>query len=114
MTKAPIKEAVIDIQVDELDIPVDKLNFDLSDFALVSDIRTTEMAVSMGGEKVQTQSSQHHLGYRHETESGKDIAQIIKRGVAISRLTPYKDWESFLMSAKGVWRQYLDVLPGAM
>ena len=114
LTKAPIKEAVIDIQVAELDIPVDKLKFDLSGFGLVSDIRTTEMALSMGGEEVQTQSSRHHLGFRHETESGKEIAQVTKRGVAISRLAPYKDWESFLMLAKGVWCQYLGVLPDAI
>ena len=113
LTKAPIKEAVIDIQVAELDIPVDKLNFELSGFTLVSDIRTTETALSMGGEKVQTQSSQYHLGYRQETESGKDIAQVTKRGVALSRLTPYEDWESFLKLAKSVWRQYMDMLPGA-
>ena len=113
LTKAPIKEAIIDIQVSDIDVPVDKLNLDPSGFTLVSEIRSAEMELSMGGEKIQTQSSQFHLGYRYESKSGKDIAQVTKRGVALSRLTPYKDWESFLKVAKDLWSQYTNALPGA-
>ena len=97
----------------DIDVPVDKLDFDLSGFTLVSEIRSTKTELSMGGKKIQTQSSQIHLGYRYESKSGKDIAQVTKRGVALSRLAPYKDWESFLKEAKDLWSQYTNTLPGA-
>lgn len=111
---APIKEALIDIRVtsavdldslkqvhkliidrypEKKDIQVKTIGFDFS--------KNKEMAASHDLEII---------GYRYETEDGRNILQLKVDGFTFSRLEPYEDWESMVNEAKELWEKYTDIM----
>ena len=109
LSKAPIKEAAIEFRVSG-DVNVGDLDFDLNGFAKGTEIQTMELQLELHGPRVEHKESRSHVGYRHEADDGKDIAQVTTSGLTFSRLTPYKDWDTFSSLAKDVWRQYIEVV----
>lgn len=112
-----IKEAVIDIQIDESKRPF------VSDIKSIvnkipgSNIRQDELyefnvqPVVNQVSNVNFQQDAKHVGYKFEDSNSGYIIQIKTSGIGISRLPPYTSWEDFVEYSKNLWSIYKGVLP---
>ncbi|PHJ63603.1 hypothetical protein VF14_12290 [Nostoc linckia z18] len=109
-SRAPITEALIDIQVQlPEEVKLDVLA------QVYSSIQTEypkreEMLVFQGqmiaGASVGATASQSQIGYRTFSNDQKQILQVRLDGFTFSRLAPYDCWETFRDEAKRLWSIY--------
>ncbi|MBE9006332.1 TIGR04255 family protein [Fortiea sp. LEGE XX443] len=109
-SRAPITEALIDIQVQlPQDVKLDVLA------QVYSSIKTKyskreEMLVFQGqmiaGASFGATASQSQIGYRVVSDDQKQILQVRLDGFTFSRLAPYDCWETFRDEAKRLWSIY--------
>lgn len=115
--RAPIAEAVIDIQAN-LD-PAPSLR-DLKAFSktlrqrfpLVHSVNSFAVNFAADAENggMQSNASAAQLGYRLSTESNDRILQVRKQGMSYSHMPPYSSWEQFRGEAQPLWEQYAAAL----
>lgn len=111
--RAPIVEAIIDIQVEVPDAtqtaPVDALAESLRGrYASRLPIHQAQMRLDLDKEGPAAVSNEHSiLGWRFDTEKKDRVLQIRRGGLTYSHLEPYTDWETFRSEAKPVWEEYL-------
>lgn len=112
-TKAPITEALIDIQVE------------LPDGTTVADLARVSIGEEIGypqrrnrfslegqivfGEQVGTSTSQRQVGYDFLSGDERQIVQVRTDGFTLSRLAPYDRWKTFRAEAYRLWELYRDV-----
>lgn len=109
---APIAEAVLDVQVDELEPSA------LNGVSLYTDeaYPTREENVLSGAEiessplGMSTKSVHKMNGYRWTSEDGKQIVQMRSDGFTFSRLSPYDTWESFYAESRRLWLAYVELV----
>ncbi len=112
-TKAPITEALIDIQVT---LPDDVTVGDLARVDIGEDKgypqRRNRFAV-MGeiavGDQIGAVTRQMHVGYDFVSEDERQIVQARQNGYTFSRLAPYDRWETFQEEARRLWDLYRSV-----
>lgn len=115
-SKAPIIEAVIDIQVV---LPSGFSENRLTEFAgtlsskfpIRNNITAIQMQLDSGnadGEKHHLSSSSDKLGYRLSNDINSRVLQLKKTGFTFSHLPPYTNWECFGQDAREYWEQFLD------
>jgi len=117
LRKAPISEALIDIQVnlpdgserDLLDIfcqaikdryPIKKERHEFSG----------QFKMENEGTEPTATASKHFSGYLLTSQDGLEVAQGRLDGFTFSRLYPYQSWEELQSEAKRIWEIYVDCL----
>jgi uncharacterized protein (TIGR04255 family) len=112
LRNAPIREAVIDIQVSPpiaLEL-LEGIGEHLVDAHTKDQIWQASVGVDVGkvshGE-VSTQKSP--IGYRYAFKNAPLILMVYRRGFALSSLTPYPGWEHLIEKAQQLWEIYLKV-----
>ncbi len=120
LSRAPITEALIDIQV----TPKEGLTFE----ALRAGLGTSafgyyakgsiaegllEFSFPAEGKEPQTSSRAAQVGMRFHSNDEKYVAQCRLRGFTLSRLPPYEDWEHLRTEATRIWKVYAERLAPA-
>lgn len=121
LSNAPIKEAVIDIQIN-LDLDLDQLNFDHQSlsarmpegYTKIEPISEAHVAfgINAKGERLFDDKDLGVTGYRAENPKSGFVAQFRKTGLTVSKLSPYENWDSFKNEAKHLWSLYKELMPG--
>lgn len=112
--KAPIKEAIIDIQIDQATASF-KLH-DLEHLGTKAEGYSSRGALHFGrltgrlqaGQFTAT-TQQDQIGYQFVGGDGKHIAGFRLNGFTFSRLSPYQTWEQFRDEARSLWALYREV-----
>lgn len=114
-SRAPIIEAVIDIQVAlPSDFPIAYLS-DLADrlkdeFPIRTKVASFQMQVDANiedGNSSKVTSTQDELGLRLVDNANTRILQLKKTGFSYSHLPPYTDWDHFSKEARGYWELFV-------
>jgi uncharacterized protein (TIGR04255 family) len=103
LPNAPIKEAVVDIQVMEPWPVADLYNGPIAGFKEPVDMFVAEFHIQHEQGEVKHGTSRAHGGYRYESEDGRFIVQIRQQGLVVSRLAPYSYWSELISVAQRVW-----------
>lgn len=114
-SKAPIIEAVIDIQIapqsKELLARLKELADTLKDrFPSQNKLNSVRMHVEHNAEDVEKNKSTttlDEMGIRLVDEPNTRILQLKKTGLTYSHLPPYSDWASFSKEAKEYWELFV-------
>ncbi len=105
--KAPITEAIIDIQVA---LPESTTLELLEDFQKKIPEFSEKQNVTLNKILMQQDNSpnveQIHTGYQFIKEDKKRIVQVAQHGFAYLWLAPYENWEAFSTEAKSKWDIY--------
>jgi uncharacterized protein (TIGR04255 family) len=113
---APIKEALIDIQVAFPEkVTVEALN---SKYARIADQYPKHEALQRGEFGLHNEDSQpttvtigHTIaGYRYSSEDGHRVAQFRVDGFTFSQLEPYNNWKEMKEEATRLWEVYVDAV----
>lgn len=111
---APIHEAIIDIQVmlDEA-VTIEELEKSYSEFSsgypTKKIINHDTVGLLMGGSNPKTTVDRATIGYRFESEDGKNVVQFRTNGFTFSRLKRYETWEDMRDEAYRLWGYYAKV-----
>lgn len=108
--KAPIKEAIIDIQI-ESSPPLALTRFDKPGIPVGYSERRTLMRNQLKGEMheggvLTASATQDAMGYAFVGGEGKNVIQLKVNGFTFSRLAPYQTWEQLRNEAKVLWGVY--------
>lgn len=116
--RAPIAEAVIDIQATYKSSPsvreLETFSRRVQDrFPLVNAINSfaVKFAADAEGGGLQSNATAAQLGYRLATAANDRILQVRKEGMSYSHMPPYTKWEQFLSEAQPLWNLYADAFP---
>ena len=114
LSKAPIKEALIDLQFE----PIVELQ-PLEAFADASKgkfdriVKLWETSIGFeiakGGDST-TSSAKEIIGFRLDSDARKHVVQARTNGFTFSRLAPYEDWEEICGAAREVWKEFVTVV----
>lgn len=116
LSSAPIREALVDFRVrlpadfsqEALRVLANSLH---SEFPKVGPIHQFHGQIEFGDEgPVAIQKGSQLLGYRLESPTGLDVAQIRIDGFTFSRLAPYESWDRMVEDAWVVWERYVEGL----
>ncbi len=118
LSNAPIKEAVIDIQID---FDQDQPNFDYQslskkipeEYTKREPISEAHVALEINtkGESLFNNRDLGITGYRAENPKSGFVVQFRKTGMTVSKLPPYENWNSFKNEAKRLWSLYKETIP---
>ena len=119
LKNAPITEAIIDFRIKPpSDIQVSEfssLTKILQDqYPKVKDIRKFEGRFDFSikkGKALKPSLEETPLGYRYESDDGKNIVQFKIDGLTFSRLKPYTCWDDIFAEAKTLWNLYITKIP---
>jgi|CXWL01.1.fsa_nt_gi uncharacterized protein (TIGR04255 family) len=117
LSNAPIKEAVIDIQIASDQLRVDQLESLIKqmprEYAEIKPITEAymEFGISNKGDSTFNNQSFDIVGYRIENLNSNFIVQFKKTGFSLSKLPPYDKWESFKNEAQELWSIYRNIVP---
>lgn len=113
LSRAPIREAVIDIQFQSATTSEEVAEF-AEAFAVgrgqLSDLWAANIELKAGADGIHQTHTGIHVGKRLNFEDGKHIAQFRTNGFTFSRLPPYETWEVMNASASEVWKSYLEAV----
>lgn len=111
-SKAPITEALLDIQVETPE--------GLTPLALVrcQDPVRDEYPTQRGlkaafahlefGQELSASTRSQDLGYAFVSDDGKQLFQVRTSGFTANRLAPYSSWKDFSNEARRLWKIYLE------
>ncbi|QOJ24697.1 MAG: TIGR04255 family protein [Gammaproteobacteria bacterium] len=118
LSNAPIKEAIIDIQIDldseQSDFDHQSLSAKISgEYTKQEPISEAHVAfeINTKGESVFNNKNLGITGYRAENSKSGYVAQFRKTGMTVSKLSPYENWDSFKNEAKLLWSLYKETIP---
>jgi uncharacterized protein (TIGR04255 family) len=111
-SKAPITEALIDIQVrlpeSTLTEALRSIEVDESRFKSAIPLKHSVFEFRFGPE--QHAGAQHEdRGFIFPSADGKHVLQARRDGFTLSRLAPYDRWETFRDDAKSLWTLYSSI-----
>lgn len=116
LSKAPIKEALIDIQValsddfsvDTLDSCYDRIK---NEYPVHEAIQQQIIGFRNEGNESSKLTFNHNVaGYRYTSSDGACIAQFRQDGFTFSRLAPYDTWEEMKERAEIMWNIYSSIV----
>ncbi|MFZ0255781.1 MAG: TIGR04255 family protein [Gammaproteobacteria bacterium] len=114
LSNAPIKEALIDIQValsgalatEALDSKYERL---ASDYPKHETLQRGEFGLHYSeGQPTKAAISHSLVGYRYTSQDGKHVVQFRRDGYTFSRLEPYHTWEEMKEEAARLWQAYVE------
>jgi uncharacterized protein (TIGR04255 family) len=112
LSKAPIKEALIEIQVVRADnARVEDLlcmhEEIRSEYPIHREQFETRTEIQIQGKVPSTKIASHNLvGYLFDSADRQRVAQARQRGFAFSRLGSYDNWDSLVSDARSLWEVY--------
>lgn len=112
LSNAPIREAVIDIQVSPpIDIRLlEAIGERLTAPHTKDQIWQASVGVDMSNSSSGEMSTQKSpIGYRYAFKDAPFILLSYGRGFALSSLTPYPGWDSLIEKAQQLWEIYLEI-----
>jgi len=115
LSKAPIKEAIIDLQVTlPENIKVESLcaSVQLAKLGYPEENNITEGSVGLMFDENQSFTpniSSKLIGYRYTSEDSTKIVQFRVNGFTFSQLEPYVSWEEMKKEVKQLWDIYINV-----
>ncbi|HEX4341546.1 MAG TPA: TIGR04255 family protein [Polyangiaceae bacterium] len=101
---APITEAVIDFGVQLSADPTAENLGEIRDESYAQRDPVFMGHVQFGSGT--TSATQQALGWRFRSADGPYIYQVRTDGFALSRLTPYENWDNFSSEARRIWDKY--------
>jgi uncharacterized protein (TIGR04255 family) len=113
--KAPIKEAIIDIQIGHSP-SLTLANFENAEIALPQGYEERQKLMmglvrgQLDGGKLTATAKQDQMGYAFVGGEGKHVAQFKVSGFTFSRLAPYQTWEQLRDEAKKLWNSYRQIV----
>jgi uncharacterized protein (TIGR04255 family) len=120
LNNAPIKEALIDLQV----ALTDKKNTDdlISLYEQFSHDYPEKKTLTKGefgfhfdeGQQATTTMNQSVIGYRFSSEEEKQVLQFRMDGFTFSRLDPYQNWDHMRDEALKLWKIYAESISPLM
>lgn len=117
LTRAPIQEALIDIQFSP-HIPFDEFVKLREKFASEFPDCKNIWQASVGfdvTEDLAATTQKNQIGYRFESQEHTHILQCRTNGFTFSRLSPYETWEQMRDEAKELWEQFItETRPGTV
>lgn len=113
LTNAPIREAVIDIQVTP-PVSLDDLKAIGSRLKDKPHIHNELWQASIGFQindngQGSAKTDRSSIGYRYTFSNHPSVLQCQAKGFTFSRLPPYGSWEEMSAIAKELWEIYLDI-----
>lgn len=109
LSKAPAREALIDIQFEPL-IPLNRVErFAVAaapSFERKSDLLEASFGFGAGGEQT---SRQAQIGYRLDNDQTHYVLQPRTNGFTLSRLSPYGQWSDLRDEARKWWSQFYEI-----
>lgn len=114
--RAPIIEAVIDVQVTFAEVPSpDRLTECADSIQETFPTRLPISVVQMGmeardGKLEQKEISQQQTGWRLSNAKNDRVLQLQRAGFTYSHLAPYTQWDVFQGEAKLLWDEYVSAL----
>jgi uncharacterized protein (TIGR04255 family) len=111
LPRAPIREAIIQIQVApavELSLIQKFASSIKNEFGKTTDIWQASFGVQFGQDRAESTATNRVLiGKRLDSESGLEVLQCTVNAFSFSRLTPYLDWGQIRDTAKRLWALYV-------
>ncbi len=114
LQNAPIKEALIDIQValpekGSMEALLSLYESFKDDYPDMKALHRGEFGFQLnGGESAQTTMGHSVIGYRFASSDGTQVVQFRNDGFTFSRLEPYQDWEQMRDEAIKLWEIYIN------
>ena len=113
-SKAPITEALLDIQVEPspnlfpsmLAVCQDSV---VSEYPTKRDVKAAFAQIDLSTNIAAASASSQELGYAFVSQDGKQLFQVRTNGFTTNRLSPYSNWKSFSQEAKRLWQIYRGV-----
>ncbi len=113
LRNAPIREALIDIQVNprsDLEINEIKKFHDSISADYPKELILTQHHISLStGQTQKTAHTEEPRGFRYESEDGKQVVQARLDGYTFSRLEKYETWDRLLDEAYRLWQIYQEI-----
>ena len=115
LTKAPVREALIDIQFEQ-QIPNDVIHT-FNELAQTRFDSSTPLWQTFFGISLTPDGPDHNppsktaIGVRLEKKSPPHVLQCRTHGFTFSRLPPYDSWDDLRMAAKAEWDQFVELAP---
>jgi uncharacterized protein (TIGR04255 family) len=116
LTNAPIKEALIDIQVALTEkVTAEMLNSGYSQIAAQYPKHETLQRGEFGfhrneGQQTKLTIGQSVAGYRYTSKDNHHVVQFRMDGFTFSRLEPYNTWEDIKTEAARLWELYASIV----
>ncbi|MFA5056381.1 MAG: TIGR04255 family protein [Dehalococcoidia bacterium] len=112
LEKAPITEAVIDFRANlTRDFNLDKISSLkeelFNEYPNCKPIKVNEFIFGLEGDQPIKKNLEQLVGYRLETQDGKNVAQFRLDGFTFSRLAPYTEWKKVFGEARRLWEIYV-------
>jgi uncharacterized protein (TIGR04255 family) len=112
--KAPIKEAIIDIQIESPSLTlasVEKVGIPPPPgYAERKKLMMGQFRAEFGEGMPTATATQDQMGYAFVGGEGKHVVQFKVNGFAFSRLAPYQTWEQLRNEAKALWGSYRQIV----
>lgn len=113
LANAPIKEALIDIQVAPGELQTEALNSQYERFSTEYPKREILQKSEFGlhytaGQPTKARIGHSMYGYRYTSQDGKHVVQFRRDGYTFSRLEPYDTWKEMKEEAARLWGVYID------
>ena len=112
LENAPIKEALIDIQVtlpETLNVEHLNTQYDSfsADYPIQNAIHESRLGLNLGNaENVDTTIDHSISGFRYQSKNGAKVAQFRTNRFTFSQLEPYSTWEEMRDEARRLWNFY--------
>lgn len=113
--KAPIKEAIIDIQIDQpagsLKLTdLEHLGTKAEGYSALGSLLFGRLTGRLEAGQFTATTDQDHVGFRFAGGDGKYVASFRLNGFGFSRLAPYQTWEQFRDEARALWTIYREAV----
>ena len=108
LAHAPLREALIDIQVESpvaVSFVQNLPSRTIPGFEAKNEIRQFSIKLVGGGPPPEARIDEL-LGWRYESSDGTRVAQLRRNGVTYSILREYTEWPDIKIGARGVWDLY--------
>lgn len=112
LENAPIKEAIIDIQINRSSNfnikELEPLYLEFKDrYPNFDVLNESVLGLGRGQNNLVTTSVGHkQIGYKYTSEDEKNIVQFRDNGFTFSRLDPYREWEDMSAESRALWDIY--------
>jgi len=115
LSKAPVREALIDIQFEQ-QVSNDVINT-FNELASTRFEKSMPLWQTFFGISFTQDGPDHNplsktaIGVRLETKEPPHVLQCRTNGFTFSRLSPYKSWDDLRLAAKSEWDRFIDIAP---
>lgn len=111
-SKAPITEAILDIQVEAAEgLTANSLascqDSVRDDYPTKRELKAAYAHIEVG-RQLSTSTTSEELGFAFVSKDEKQLFQVRKNGFTANRLAPYSLWEKFSQEARKLWIIYRD------